>query len=245
VELPAAECSGVVFVRCRPGDPIDLDAFLGTELVEELAMFDFAHWSVFLDTHVHRVAANWKVTIDTFRENYHIDHLHRDTLSHLVCGGILAFDSFGPHTRNCSAQRSIEQLRGAPEDQWEPLDHLASQYGIFPSTTLAVTNVRAEFWQIFPGSSIDETVVWHTGLVPPWHAMSDDERTRLADVVQWTCETVVDGQDFRLAERSTAGLRSLDTIVLGRNEPAPQHIHRAYATALNAADDRRLPAEAP
>jgi choline monooxygenase len=50
-------------------------------------------------------------------------------------------------------------------------------------------------------------------------------------------ETVVDGEDFWVAGRTEPGLRGglLDTVVFGRNEPAPQHLHRGYAAALEAA----------
>ena len=43
-------------------------------------MLDFADWEPYTDAHVHRVTANWKVTLDTFQENYHFDYLHRNTL---------------------------------------------------------------------------------------------------------------------------------------------------------------------
>ena len=49
------------------------------------------------------VAANWKITLDTFRENYHFNFLHRKTLATYAYGGTLTFDAFGPHLRNCSS----------------------------------------------------------------------------------------------------------------------------------------------
>ncbi len=52
----------------------------------------------------------------------------------------------------------------------------------------------------------------------------------------WICETVVDGEDFWVAGRTEPGIRTgmLDTVVFGRNEPAPQHLHRGFLAALAA-----------
>ena len=52
----------------------------------------------------------------------------------------------------------------------------------------------------------------------------------------WICETVVDGEDFWVAGRTEPGLSTglVETVVFGRNEPAPQHLHKAFLR-----DDRR------
>src|SRR5262249_30340942 len=77
VELPVAERYGLVVGRLRPGPPVDIDAYLGPELAQELGLLGLADWETFREPHVHAVDANWKVTLDTFRENYHFDYLHR------------------------------------------------------------------------------------------------------------------------------------------------------------------------
>ena len=40
VELPVAEGYGLVVGRLRPGPPVDVDAYLGPGLVDELAMLE-------------------------------------------------------------------------------------------------------------------------------------------------------------------------------------------------------------
>src|SRR5215472_15155434 len=93
VELPAAEGYGLIVGRLRPSaEPIDLDEYLGPDLAAELAMLEFADWPIYGEPHVHPVAANWKVTVDTFRENYHFNFLHRKTLAKYAYGGVLTFD---------------------------------------------------------------------------------------------------------------------------------------------------------
>ncbi len=239
VELPVAEGYGLIVGRLRPGPAVDIDAYLGPGLADELAMLDFADWEPHGDPHVHAVGANWKVTLDTFRENYHFDHLHRTTLAGYAYGGVLTFDAFGPHLRNCSAIRSIDTLRDLPEDQWGDVgEHFSYQYSLFPNTCLTFDARHAELWQILP-VDVDRSEVLHTAYLRP--GLSDAERSRAVDMAPWICETVVDGQDFWVASRTEPGIRTglLDRVVFGRNEPAPQHLHLGFRSALEAA--RRAP----
>lgn len=234
VGLPVAEGHGLVVGCLQPGPPIDLDAFLGAELAAELDLLDFATWEPVSEPHVHEVAANWKVTLDTFRENYHFDYLHRTTLAGYAYGGVLTFDAFGPHLRNASAIRSIDVLRGQPEEAWEQVDqHFSYQYSLFPNTSLTFDSRHIELWQILP---VDEarSAVLHRAYLRP--GLSDAERSKAVDMAPWICETVVDGEDFWVAGRTEPALRTglVDTVVFGRNEPALQHLHRAFLAAIDA-----------
>lgn len=239
VELPVAEGYGLIIGRLRPGPTPDIDEYLGPGLADELAMFDFADWAPHGEPHVHRVEANWKVTLDTFRENYHFNVLHRRTLATYAYGGVLTFDPFGRHLRNCSALRSIDALRGLPEEDWgEVAQHFSYQYALFPNTSLTFDSRHIELWQIVPVDAGSSEVV-HTAYLRP--DLSEEERAKVVEMAPWICETVVDGEDFWVASRTEPGVRSglLDTVVFGRNEPAPQHLHREFAAALQAARERR------
>jgi phenylpropionate dioxygenase-like ring-hydroxylating dioxygenase large terminal subunit len=239
VELPVAEGCGMVVGGLRPGPPLDIDAYLGPELVEELSMLDFADWEPYGDLHVHRVAANWKVTLDTFRENYHFDYLHRDTLKSYAYGGVLTFDALGPHLRNCSAIRSIDELKSVPQDEWgEVTQYISIQYSLFPNTCLTFDSRHLELWQIVPVDASTSEVL-HTAYMRP--GLPDADRERLAEMAPWICKSVVDDEDFWVAGRTEPGLSTgmVDTVVFGRNEPAPQHLHRGFAAALEAARPTR------
>jgi phenylpropionate dioxygenase-like ring-hydroxylating dioxygenase large terminal subunit len=235
VPLPVAEGYGLVVGRLRPGPPVDVDELLGPRLAEELELLDFAAWQPYGETHTHPVGANWKVTLDTYRENYHFDYLHRDTLKSYAYGGVLTFDAFGPHLRNCSAIRSIDELRELPEEQRRDVDrHFSYQYSLFPNTCLTFDSRHIELWQIFP-DGVDRSVVLHTAYARP--GLPDEEHAKLVEMAPWICETVVDGEDFWVAARTEPGIRTglVDTIVFGRNEPACQHLHRGFRDALAAA----------
>jgi len=238
VELPVAEGYGLIVGRLRPGSVVDIEDYLGPGLTDELAMLGFADWKPYGEPHVHQVNANWKVTLDTFRENYHFNFLHRKTLAKYAYGGVLTFDPFGPHLRNCSALRSIDELRGRPEAEWGDVSqHFSYQYSLFPNTVLTFDSRHGELWQILPVAA-DASEVVHTAYLRP--DLSDEERAKVVDMAPWICEKVVDGEDFWVAGRTEPGVRTglLDTVVFGRNEPAPQHLHRGFAAALEAAASR-------
>lgn len=236
VELPVAEGHGLIVGRLRPGPAVDIDGYLGPGLADELAMLGFADWEPHGEPHVHHVKANWKVTLDTFRENYHFNFLHRKTLAKYAYGGVLTFDAFGPHLRNCSALRSIDALKGKPEAEWgDVAQHFSYQYQLFPNTSLTFDSRHIELWQILPVTA-DTSEVVHTAYLRP--GLSGEERAKAVDMAPWICETVVDGEDFWVAARTEPGVRTglLETVVFGRNEPAPQHLHRGFAAALAAAE---------
>jgi choline monooxygenase len=233
VELPVAEGYGLIVGRLVPGEAIDIDGYLGVGLTDELAMLDFADWQPHGEPHIHQVGANWKVTLDTFRENYHFNYLHRTTLAKYAYGGVLTFDPFGPHLRNASALRSIDELRGKPESEWgEVTRHFSYQYQLFPNTTMAFDAWHVQLWQILPGETPDKSEVIHTAYLRP--GLTDEERARVTDRAPWICTTVVDGEDFWVAGRTEPGVRTglVNTVLFGRNEPAPQHLHKGFADAM-------------
>lgn len=240
VELPVAEGYGLVVGRLRPGGTVDIDEYLGPGLTDELATLDFADWEPYGEPHVHPVGANWKVTLDTYRENYHFDYLHRSTLAGYAYGGVLTFDAFGPHLRNSSAIRSIDALREVPEEEWTDVArHFSYQYNLFPNTCLTFDARHIELWQIVPVDEQTSEVV-HTAYKRP--GLSDEDLARLVEMAPWICETVVDGEDFWVAARTEPGIRTglIDRVVFGRNEPAPQHLHRSFEAALEQARAARL-----
>jgi choline monooxygenase len=239
IEFPVAEGYGLIIGRLRPGPAVDIDEYLGPALAGELAVLDFADWPVFGETHVHDVAANWKVTLDTFRENYHFNYLHRKTLASYAYGSTLTFDPFGQHLRNCSAVRSIDELRDRPEAEWGDVgQHISPQYALFPNVSLTLDARHAELWQIFPAGPAASKVL-HTAYVRP--GLSEAERNKYAEMAPWICETVVDGEDFWVAGLTEPIFRTgvLEKVVFGRNEPAPQHLHRGFEAAIQAARQER------
>ena len=90
---------------------------------------------------------------------------------------------------------------------------------------------------------IPTSEVVHTAYLRP--GLSEEERAKAVDMAPWICETVVDGEDFWVAGRTEPGIRTglVDTVVFGRNEPAPQHLHRHFLAAVEAG--REVPVDLP
>jgi phenylpropionate dioxygenase-like ring-hydroxylating dioxygenase large terminal subunit len=234
VELPVAEGYGLVVGRLRPGPAVDIEAYLGPELTEELALLEFAGWELTGEPHIHPVNANWKVTLDTYRENYHFNYLHRASLAGYAYGGVLTFDSFGPHVRNASAIRTIDEIKDQPEEDWDDVSrHFSYQYSLFPNVCLTFDCRHIELWIILPVGAHRSEVI-HTAYLRP--GLSEEDAAKFAEQAPWICQAVVDGEDFWVAGRTEPGIQTglLGTVVFGRNEPAPQHLHRGFLAALDA-----------
>ena len=83
-------------------------------------------------------------------------------------------DAFGPHLRNSSAIRSIDELRDRPEQEWGDVpEHFSYQYQLFPNTSLTFDSRHVELWQILP-VDVDRSEVLHTAYLRP--GLSDADR---------------------------------------------------------------------
>jgi choline monooxygenase len=126
-------------------------------------------------------------------------------------------------------------LKDVPEHEWtDVMPYFSYQYQLFPNTALTFDARHIELWQIVPVDEATSEVI-HTTFLRP--GLSEEDRVQVIEMAPWICETVVDGEDFWVAARTEPGIRTgmLDTVVFGRNEPAPQHLHRAFLAALAAA----------
>lgn len=232
VELPISEGYGLIIGRLRPGDPVDVSAYLGPELCQELSLLDFSEWAVTGDPHVHEVNSNWKVQLDTYRENYHFNYLHRTSLAEYAYGGALIFDAFGPHLRNSTAIRSIDEVRGKPEEEWGDTSmHISYQYVFFPNSVVSFDYRHVELWQVLPDGP-HRSLARHSNYMRP--GLPEDQLAMFDETIPWICKEVVDGEDFWVAGRTEPGVRTglVDKVIFGRNEPAPQHLNRGMRRAL-------------
>ena len=113
--LPVAERAGIVFVSLDRTATIDLDEWLGEDLItllEAMALDKTHHYSTrTLD------GPNWKVVIDGYLEGYHFASLHRTTVYRTNFSNMAAFDKWGPHQRNSFALRPIANMVDVPEEQ--------------------------------------------------------------------------------------------------------------------------------
>lgn len=229
-ELPVVERHGLIFARASHGE-LDLSTHLHG-LGADLAAWDFASYH-HIGTRTLRVQANWKLVMDTYTESYHIPFLHRKTLAAMVCGNAMTHDTYGPHQRLGFAVKSIRQLTGVPEEQWEPRAHVTPVYLVFPNTALLTSGSGfLMLSQIFPGQGPADSVSVHTffSTAPPG---GERERAILEGQFKFLTDPIHD-EDYPLAAGTQHGLQTgANThLTFGRNEPSLHHLHASYEAAL-------------
>jgi phenylpropionate dioxygenase-like ring-hydroxylating dioxygenase large terminal subunit len=234
--LPVAEKYGMIWVGLQPQTRIDPDALLGG-LADELAAYRLDTYHLY-ETRTLRRQLNWKLAIDTFCETYHLSYLHPDTVSPLFHTNRATFDAFGPNHRIVAARRTIDALRGQPEEGWDVFFHTAMLYVLFPNTVFLFQRDHVETWHMFPGAGVGECVMY-VSLYIPEPAVTDSARRHWDNNFNLLMATVEE-QDFPTCEGMQRGFYSdaQDAITFGRNEPALQHFHKSVRAALTASEHR-------
>jgi len=229
--LPVVEKYGMVWVCPTPGGTIDVDSLLG-DLATDFTAYGFDTFHHY-ETRVLQRRINWKLAVDTFLESYHIGALHYDTIGPLYYTNRNTFDAFGRNLRWILPRRTIGELRGLPEDQWDLIGQTVIVYLLFPNTVLVMVQDHLETWHIFPaGNGTDETRMC-VSLYTPEPALTDSAKRHWNNNFDLLMATV-ENQDFPVSEGIQRGFYSgaQDDIVFGRNEPALQHYHQALNSVL-------------
>jgi phenylpropionate dioxygenase-like ring-hydroxylating dioxygenase large terminal subunit len=239
--LPVVEKYGMIWVGARPGLTLDIDGLLDG-LADDLAAYRLQSYHHY-ETRTLRRAMNWKLAIDTFCETYHLRYLHPGTIDSLFHTNRATFTPFGRNHRLIAARRTIDELRGRPEEDWDVFRHTAVAYVLFPNTVFFFQRDHVETWHIFPGERIDSCSMY-VSLYIPEPATSDSARRHWDNNFNLLMATV-ESQDFPTCEGMQRGFLSgaQDAITFGRNEPALQHYHRSIAAALGAAAAARIAVE--
>ena len=228
VPLPTAERHGLLFVRPRPGEPIDLDAFLGgisTELAGEEPdrhLLAVRSWEV---------ACNWKILLDNFLELYHLATLHASNIGPMFEPNRILFDEFWPHRRRIDARKSVRSLADQPRERWRLLDHALRTYYLFPNTQTFSTQDYFSWLSVWP-VGVERSVCTQT-IVAGWAADTDQRRTHLKTNLDLFDLTLA--EDFAMSEQVQRGLNggANDTVLFGRHEHGAAAVHTAIDEALD------------
>ncbi len=137
-----------------------------------------------------------------------------------------------------AARRNFDELRAVPEAEWDVLDHTVVICVLFPNTVFTYQRDHVETWHMFPGDTVDETVMYVSLYIPEpvTNPKAREHWDRNFNLLMATVEC----EDFPTCEGMQRGFHSpaQDSIVFGRNEPALQHYHRSITAALAAAEPR-------
>ncbi|MGH8596997.1 MAG: SRPBCC family protein, partial [Gammaproteobacteria bacterium] len=228
--LPALELHGLLMVCPTPGRLLTQDAGLGG-LVEELAAYELSSFHHYASRDLTR-KMNWKLLVDTFLESYHFCVLHRNSICSIFYHNLATFDAYGEHLRLVSPRKTIETLPAQAEPDWRVLPHVVVIYILFPNTVLVWQGEQVELWQIYPGTTPDESRI-RLSLYSPEPAVSDSARRHWDNNLNLVLD-VVENEDFPVGEGIQQGFTSQAQThtVFGRNEPGLSHFHRTVTAAL-------------
>src|SRR5271156_1851292 len=93
-------------------------------------------------------------------EAYHIPNLHKDSVGLLAAGGLTVCARFGKHHRQTVAMKHLKEIADLPSEQSAPFTAGAIAFVslIFPNSVLLFFGDHAEFFQVFPGDTVDAPV---------------------------------------------------------------------------------------
>jgi len=232
-KLPVAEKYGLIWVSPDPEAKFDVDQLLDG-LTVDFAAYGLEGYHHYETRVLHR-KMNWKLGVDTFGETYHLQHLHPNTVDPLFYSNRCTFDAFGTNHRMVGARKTLDELRGVPEQDWDVLDNTVVICVLFPNTVFTYQRDHVETWHFFPGDKVDEMVVYVSLYIPEpvTNPKAKEHWDKNFDILMATVEM----EDFPTCEGMQKGFGSgaQDAIVFGRNEPALQHFHKSITAALTAA----------
>lgn len=221
--LASAERAGLVWATLAPGEPCEVDAWLGgmRELLERLRLAD---WFVYAQRDI--PGPGWKVTLDGYLEVYHHDSVHGRTVGQHTVGNLLVWDTYGPHQRLVFGRRSLGELVDQPESAWQPERHIRRIHSVFPNLSISgILGDHCLVSQIFPGPTPATTVTRQTVLSAK-QPQTAEERAATETFSSMTLQAVRD-EDYAIGFAIQSGLGSGANreFLFGRNEPALQHYH--------------------
>ena len=221
--LQVEEKNGMIFVMPNPELRFDIDEVMGG-IDERLSGFGFEdHY--YLGSKQVFTNFSWKLNMDTFHEYYHFEFLHPNTIAQMAHTNLATYHQYGRNHSMGSAALSIDELRDVPHDQWNPRAHSSYVNYIFPNTVIFVVEDHFQTWRVYPISP-DRSVVYHSMFLPEKPA-DEVQRKSYEEYFQMINDVAVQ-EDYTLVDKINRGINcGIDRKVLvGRNEPGVQNMHR-------------------
>ena len=228
-ELPCDERSGVIFACLTPGEPLDLDNWLG-EFASKLADQNLEQWHLYTERFLS--GAGWKATLDGYLEVYHHDSVHGKTVGPYTVGNLLVHDTWRAHQRMVIARKDITELNDIAPENWEaPESYIRVVHSVFPNLSIsAILGGQCLIGFVYPGETSTTTVTRQL-ILSAEAPETDEQKATIETFSQMTLQAVRD-EDYALVATIQGALHAgaNDSFLIGRNEPAVQHYHRSIAS---------------
>lgn len=230
-ELACAERSGLIWVKLTPGETFQIDDWLG-DFSMQLDTLNLDRWYLYDQRDI--PGPGWKVAWEGYLESYHHNTVHVNTVGKFTIGNLTLHDTYGPHQRIVFGRRSLADLPGTPEVQWQPESHIRRIHLGFPN--LAISGVLGDHClvsQVFPGPTPDTTVTRQSVLAAK-RPVTEQEKQATEAFSQIVLQAVRD-EDYVIGAGVQAGLKSgaNRAFTIGRNEPAVQYFHKTVASLMS------------
>ncbi len=229
-EISVQELFG--FIWCIPGgkQALDIAGFLTPAICQDMESYAINN-DVVYDVRVFERDMNWKLTVDTFLENYHVKHAHRTTIDHYFLDNIGLFDSFGPHVRVVFPKKSILELDNTDQNDWPDIrQHANELYAIFPNTLILMEPDHVSISHVYP-KTIERTKVVSYTLLQKWPETEKAKAywAKNNDILYTALE-----EDFGMARLVQLGLHSgaNQNLIHGKYEKGLRYFHQAIEAAL-------------
>jgi phenylpropionate dioxygenase-like ring-hydroxylating dioxygenase large terminal subunit len=234
-QLACAERSGLVWVMLTPGEDFDADAWLGG-FAEQLDSLDLQNWHLFEQRTL--PGPGWKVTMDGYLEAYHHNVVHGKTVGKHTIGNLLVLDTWGPHQRLTFGRRTLSELEGVPESEWDAEQHVRLIHSGFPNLSISgILGDHCLVSYILPGPTAATTTTLQTILVAkkPETAEEIAASENFSAMVLQAVQDEDYGIGFGIQRCLDSGANQ--EFVFGRNEPAVQNYHRWVARFMRQEAD--------
>ncbi|MEM9015328.1 MAG: aromatic ring-hydroxylating dioxygenase subunit alpha, partial [Pseudomonadota bacterium] len=163
VEVESAVRHGFVWVRLEGDGPIDLDAHLGS-LNEDFSAFAL-HEQFFYKRARSVKKTNWKLIVEAFQDGYHVTRLHNKSVGPMFMDSRAAMDRDGLNLRAAVARATFPETLDRSAGAFDERQFVSFAYYVFPNTILVFHPDYVSQLSLYP-TSVDETVVTHTCLIP-------------------------------------------------------------------------------
>lgn len=241
VELPSEERHGLIWAVLTAGAPLDLDAHLGP-LGADLELWKMASFHYLKDREFES-PVNWKSALEAFAESYHFPYVHGESLiGQNTIPDTAVYQQLGHHHRVCFPTLGVKDL--SEDSNWDPIEHLANIYWIYPNLVLAFTQVGVELIDILPGESTTTCRVRH-GWMARFPPTSPEQITGYENLYELVHAAVRDEDFGVLPQCGEAVLHARHSrMLIGRNEIAVQNVIKTFSAALGL-DLTRLSTRSP
>ena len=232
--LPIDEAYGFVYVGLDPSVEVDVHQILGDDLAAILASERVSdvvtkRLDVRLDWE-----CNWKLTYDTFCENYHFIYLHKNSFGDPgpVVNNLMVADRWGWHGRETMCPQALREAVVEGQDASDQSMGIA--YFLYPNAILIVSEIHQEMFRIYPGERPGSSYLYQTYALYNDSAFADDEEfsTMMYDAIR--VALVEEDAPMAGSVQRKLDLGVVDRLMYGRNELILQHNHEGWDTELAA-----------